>query len=163
MYPDQWTFLESVVRINEDVLDEKIEINNLSVSNYVNVPSPASSANRSLSRYCLPPCARKMLRDGVSEYQRVSCFRLAVHFKRIGLPYDVSIAALKTWALKNKPVNGKKVIKNSEIVSQTRYAYEKSYTGYGCEDKAIKPFCDSSCPMNLNTIVKGNSINLLRE
>jgi hypothetical protein len=86
-----------------------------------------------------------MLRNGVSQYQRVSCFRLAVHLRRLGLPFDVAVAALKTWALKNRPANGKGVIRDPEILSQTSYAYEHSYVGYGCESAAIKPFCDSSC------------------
>ena len=42
-----------------------------------------------------------MLQNGVSLYQRVSCFRLAVHSKRLGLPFDVAVAALgnnrATW------------------------------------------------------------------
>jgi hypothetical protein len=67
--------------------------------------------------------------------------------KRLGLPYDVTVAALKTWSLKNKPNNGKQVIQEKGILSQTSCAYEKSYVGYGCEDPAIKPFCDPPCPV----------------
>jgi len=88
-----------------------------------------------------------MLRDGVSEFQRVVCFRLAVHFKRLGLPHDVAVAALKIWATKNKPTNGKGVIREQEILAQTSYAYEHVYSGYGCENPAIKPFCETSCPI----------------
>ena len=145
-YPDQWTLLESVDRISESVLDEIIEINDLSPSPAYQFPDP-SSGNGDRSRFSLPACAQKMLKDGVVRFQRVSCFRLAVHFKRLGLPYDLTVAALKTWALKNEPVDGKGVIRDSEIISQTRCAYEKSYIGYGCEDPAIKPFCDPSCPV----------------
>jgi len=88
-----------------------------------------------------------MLKDGVVQFQRVSCFRLAVHLKRLGLPYDVTVAALITWALKNRPINGKEVIREKEIRSQTSCAYEKSYVGYACESAAIKPFCDPACPV----------------
>jgi hypothetical protein len=57
------------------------------------------------------------------------------------------VAALKTWSLKNKPNNTKQIIRDSEILSQTSYAYKNSYAGYGCESTAIKPFCDLSCPV----------------
>jgi hypothetical protein len=88
-----------------------------------------------------------MLTDGVSQYQRVSCFRLAVHFKRLGLPFDIAVAVLKTWALKNRPINHKRIIPDSEILSQASYAYNKSYVGYGCDSEAVKPFCEPSCPV----------------
>jgi hypothetical protein len=143
-HPDQWTLLESVHRLSEKDLDDIIEMNSLSIA----VPNkhPKPNSENVNTRCSLPVCARKMLRDGVSQYQRVSCFRLAVHLKRLGLPYDVAVAALKTWALKNRPRNGKRVIPDSEIVSRTSYVYAKNYVGYGCDSEAIKPFCEPSCP-----------------
>jgi len=145
-YPNQWSLLESICRINESVLDEIIELNDLSPLPTYHSPDP-SPGNGDRSRFGLPLCAQRMLKDGVSQYQRICCFRLAVHLKRLGLPYDVSVAALKTWSLKNKPNNGKQVIQEKGILSQTSCAYEKSYVGYGCESAAIKPFCDPSCPV----------------
>lgn len=144
-YPDQWTFLKSVDLVGESVLDEIIEMNNL----FFTPPSrdPKSNSENDIIRYGLPICVRKMLKDGVSQHQRASCFRLAVHLKRLGLPFDAALATLKTWAVKNKPTNGKEVIRESEIVSQTRSAYEKSYSGYGCGTEAIQPFCEPSCPV----------------
>jgi len=146
-YPDQWALLESIQRVDEHVLNEIIELNNLSIPQTEPRPSPGDSANDGLSQFSLPPCAQKMLRNGVSQYQRVSCFRLAVHLKRVGLPYDVAVAALKTWALKNRPIHGKAGIRESEILSQTSYAYDNSYMGYGCDSPAIAPFCEPSCPV----------------
>jgi len=146
-YPTQWDFLESVERVGEHILDDIIEINNLSIPQTEPRPSKCNSANGGPGWFGLPACAQKMLKDGVVQFQRVSCFRLAVHLKRLGLPYDVTVAALITWALKNRPTNGKGVIRETEILSQTSCAYEKSYVGYGCEDPAIKPFCDPSCPV----------------
>ena len=162
-YPNQWTLLESVRRVSESALDEIIEINDLSPSSAYQSPS-LSSGNGDRSRFGLPACSQKMLKDGVVHFQRVSCFRLAVQLKRLGLPYDVTVAALKTWALKNRPINGKGVIRETEILSQTSCAYEKSYVGYGCEDPAIKPFCDPSCPvkqcgMDNETISSGKAEN----
>jgi len=146
-YPNQWDFLESVERIGEHILDDIIEINNLSIPQTEPRPSKSNSANGGPGRFGLPACAQKMLKDGVVHFQRVSCFRLAVHLKRLGLPYDLTVAALKTWALKNRPTNGKEVILETEILSQTSCAYEKSYVGYACESAAIKPFCDPACPV----------------
>jgi hypothetical protein len=147
MYPNQWDFLESVERVGEHILDDIIEINNLSIPQTEPRPSKSNSASSGPGRFGLPACAQKMLRDGVVRFQRVSCFRLAVHLKRLGLPYDLTVAALITWALKNEPVDGKGVIRESEILSQARCAYEKSYIGYACESAAVKPFCDPACPV----------------
>ncbi len=143
-YPDQWSFLESVERSSERVLDEVIELNELSAKKEV-LSSEHSSQKTGEGTFALPPCAVRILKDGVSQYQRVGCFRLAVHLKRLGLPYDMAVAALKTWALKNRPINGKEVIHESEILAQTSYAFKSSYSGYGCSSAAIEPFCEVFC------------------
>ncbi len=129
------------------------------------LPMNLSPPKNYKGRYSLPPCARKILQNGVSKYQRVSCFRMAVHFKRLGFPFDVAVAALKIWAQKNHPKRGKRIILESEIISQASYAYKHSYSGYGCESEAIKPFCDSSCSVlkwlhsNKGKIQDGNELN----
>ena len=146
-YPDQWKFLESVNRVSESILDEIIEQNDLFIPTSHHLTG-YSSPKANEGRFSLPPCARKILQNGVSKYQRVSCFRLAVHFKRLGLPFDVAVAALKVWALKNHPKDGKRVIRESEIISQTSSAYSHSYTGYGCKSEALRAFCDhASCSL----------------
>ena len=144
-YPNQWDFLESAKRHTESTLDEIIELNELSPAPQHQSPSPNQGNGGRGTSFSLPPCARKMLSDGVSQFQRVGCFRLAVHFKRLGLPHDVAVAALKTWAMKNKPANEKGIIKESEILSQVSYAYDHVYSGYGCDSPAIEPFCEPSC------------------
>ena len=145
-YPDQWDLLESAKRHNESALNEIIEINDLSEAPQHQSPIP-NPENGNRGTFSLPPCAQKMLRDGMSQFQRVGCFRLAVHFKRVGLPYDLAVAVLKTWAKKNRPANGKEVIREPEIQSQTSYAYEHPYSGYGCQSPAIEPYCEASCPV----------------
>ncbi|PKN62635.1 MAG: hypothetical protein CVU57_23590 [Deltaproteobacteria bacterium HGW-Deltaproteobacteria-15] len=147
-FPDQWDFLESVQRANEHLLDEIIEMNGLRSANEGGLKPKNDTTEQRTSGHSLPPCAQRILTNGVSHFQRVSCFRLAVHFKRMGLPYDITVAALKTWALKNTPPNGKGVIQDSEILKQTSCAYDHGYKGYGCNDPAIKPFCDPNCPVN---------------
>ena len=87
-FPDQWSVLESVQRVFESQLDEIIEINSLTHGLSYNVDR-FESGNENHNGFALPPCARKMLREGVTQYQRVSCFRLAVHFKRLGLPLSL--------------------------------------------------------------------------
>jgi hypothetical protein len=144
-HPDQWTLLESVHRLSEKDLDEIIALNGLPPA-LPNGDLTLKSKNDNPG-YVLPVCARKMLKDGVSQMQRVSCFRLAVHLKRLGLPYDVAVAALKTWALKNKPTDSKRIIQDLEIISKTQDAYKGSYTGYGCGTEAVGPFCEPSCPV----------------
>jgi hypothetical protein len=146
-YPDQWDLLESVKRLPESTLDSIIEMNDLSAALPYQAPTPGKQ-NGGHKPHTLPPCAQRMLRDGVSQNQRVACFRLAVHLKRLGLPYDIAVSALKTWALKNRPVNGKRVILEAEILSQSSSAYERSYVGYGCQSPVIRSFCDPSCPVN---------------
>jgi len=86
-FPDQWAILESFHRVTEQALDEIIELNDLSPTVPFRETTP-KSGNKPLRSYALPPCAQKILDEGVFRYQRVSCFRLAVHFKRLGLPYD---------------------------------------------------------------------------
>jgi hypothetical protein len=146
-YRDQWSFLESIKKISESVLDDIIEMNDLS-------GEPRDHSKRSIfeikesNSYCLPICAQRMLYNGVRQYQRVSCFRLAVHLKRLGLPSDLAVAALKVWAQKNQPGNGNRIITECEIIDQTSYAFSKSYRGYGCNSVAVAPFCEKDCPVN---------------
>lgn len=154
-YQDQWAFLDSAETVDESVLDELIEINQWGAekrqpSRDVSRPSSEPSID-----FGLPPCAQKMLLNGVERYQRVSCFRLAVHFKRLGMPYDVAVAALKVWSLKNRPQGGKGVITEQEIVDQAQYAFERNYRGCGCESPAISPHCQEGCPVKSKTRQKG--------
>ena len=73
-YPDQWEVLGSVNRASESTLDEIIDLNNLSIPPSYHFTSCGSEKGNK-GRFNLPPCARKILHDGVSQYQRVSCFR----------------------------------------------------------------------------------------
>lgn len=144
-YEDQWKFLASVKRNTEADLDGIIEINGMEAEDENKFFPTGSKAE--ITRYSLPPCARKMLSEGVTDYQRVACFRLAVHLKKIELPYDVALVVLKTWAQKNRPSHRKQVITQAEIIEQVSYAYEKEYRGYGCGSTALEPFCTDDCPV----------------
>jgi len=144
-YPNQWDFLKSIQRVPEQLLDEIISINELNITKSIPKPEQSNRLHPNTSSYGLPPCIQKILREGINSYQRVTCFRIAVHLKRLGLPYDIAVAVLKVWTLKNKPINGKHLLTEREIMAQTAYAYNKDYQGYGCEDPAIKPYCEPIC------------------
>jgi hypothetical protein len=148
-YPDQWEFLESVERVEEQLLDQIIELNNLTVPS--DQPGPlnwdSACGVGHINRFRLPICAQKMLQNGVSQNQRVSCFRLAVNLKMLGMPFDLTVAALTSWAQKNRPINGKRIITEREINQQTKDAFNRDYRSYGCETEAVAPFCNSDCPV----------------
>ena len=145
-YPNQWDFLDSIELISETLLDEIVEINDIPVGR-----RPISKEQTSLgvfqSPVMLPPCARRMLEEGVTENQRVACFRLAVHLRKVGLPDDLAEATLLEWSRKNRPTNGKGTITPSEVRSQTAAAYLKEYRGCGCEEPPVQQFCEPSCPI----------------
>jgi len=158
-HPDQWEVLEGVQRVSESKLDAIIQNCELKVSQEMaklRESNEAALSNGNTSPFGLPPCARKMLAEGVVSYQRVSCFRLAVHMKRYGLPYDLAVAALKAWAQKNHPGESKRIITDREIEYQAKCAFENSYRSFGCEDPAISAHCDKDCPLYAHTVGKSS-------
>ena len=90
-----------------------------------------------------------MLAEGVTFNQRVSCFRIAVHLKRVGLPYDIVIAVMKNWRPKNRPLENKRIITEKEIEEQVRSAFKKDYSGYGCGEPVVMSFCNLQCPVKV--------------
>jgi hypothetical protein len=145
-YDDQWSALESINRIDENTIDTLLEAND------IELPTEKERAVTSLGIVhdagALPPCARSILANGVEANQRVICFRLAVHLHRIGLPFDLAVAALDCWRHKNRPQDGKRILTLEEVKAQAGYAYAHPYRGYGCDDDAIKPHCDVMCSLH---------------
>jgi len=156
-YPDQWELLARVQRVPELRLDAIIKSCNLT-KRAPTATGPKSNnhaeSDHSTSPFGLPSCARRMLADGVNSFQRVSCFRLAVHLKRNGMPYDLALITLKAWAQKNQPQDGKRTITEREIEYQTKCAFEKTYRSFGCEDPAIAAYCNKDCPLYAYTVGK---------
>ncbi len=150
-YRDQWELLENVGRIPESLLEEIIEINDLhrTVKNPLH-PKHQPKPLGTYSSFGLPPCAQRMLVEGVTDYQRVACFRLAVQLKKTGLPEDITVAALAAWATKNQPNVEKRIITEQEIVHQTRCAYTKNYRACGCSDPVVSIFCHTGCPVHVS-------------
>lgn len=147
---DQWDYLARVKRVPNTVLNDIAQAHERgqgarpAPDRHVVKPTPGTRR--------LPPCAERMLREGVRANQRVACFRLAVQLRKAGFPYDGAIGRLSAWAQRNRPIGGKAIIRESEIRSQTRSAYRKAYCSCGCEDPAVSPFCDPSC------VVRGKSM-----
>jgi hypothetical protein len=146
-YADQWALLQSVELISESLLDDIIEVNDIRVG-----IDPIPDKKMSLGVFlplpgALPPCARRMLAEGVTAYQRDSCFRLAVNLRKVGLPYDLATATLLEWSQKNRPLGGKRIITRTEVQSQTASAYLNQYRGCGCDHPAVQPFCDPACTL----------------
>jgi hypothetical protein len=154
-YPNQWDFLDNVQCTPESLLDNIIEINDLG-RNESTLAAQKGGGRLGIfqAAYALPPCAQKMLTSGVTENQRVACFRLAVHLRRIGLPYELAVATLREWAKKNHPTNGKLILSDVEIKAQTAGAYIKEYHGYGCEDPSVTTYCSQECPLRSKTAVE---------
>jgi len=147
-WPDQWSILESVERVWESKLDQIIDANRLVLGSSSSPAStPAVSTSPLAATYGLPPCAQRMLANGVKDYQRVACFRLALHLKKSGLPEEMARICLRSWAGKNRPSTGKRVITPDEVDAQTHAAYCREYRCCGCEEPAIQPYCVSTCPV----------------
>jgi hypothetical protein len=149
-HPDQWQLLANVERVSESKLDSIIEgcgLNEQQFSAEKSEHSSQSSDKNTSCSYGLPPCGQRMLAEGVSSFQRISCFRLAIHLKRNGLPFDLALAVLKAWAKKNHPADGKGIITDQEVEYQTKSAFENSYRSLGCEEPAVAAYCDKNCPL----------------
>jgi hypothetical protein len=146
-FPDQWALLANLNRVSEDDLNRVIREKGLDQA----CKRPfrqGKEVTRRMAR-SLPPCAEKMLRHGVTDYQRVACFRLACQLRKIGTSFEEATHILLTWAERNRPANGKRIIQPREVYSQTRSAYQRrKYLSNGCEDPAVQPFCDPRCPIH---------------
>ena len=146
--PDQWELLGNVQRISESALDgilARVEETRVrSAPSHQEAPPDSQAVPATLG---LPPCARRMLAEGVTEDQRVACFHLALQLRKAGLPQDIAIASLRAWALKNRPNGSRRIITPEEIACQARSAYGRAYRGCGCEAPSVMALCDPLCPL----------------
>lgn len=154
-YPDQWEFLKDIQRVPAAILDAAVI--GLNEERSIDAPNLMKNglAVRPVTQISIPrtfgllPCATRMLNEGVRNMQRNAAFRLAVSLKKAGLPEAATVAVLIEWAAKNKPDDGKGIITTAEIEQQVASAYQKAYAGCGCNDEAVRPFCDERCPLRL--------------
>ncbi len=161
-FPDQWDFLENVELVREDLLDDIIGVNELDEHGGDEAGDPASPTDRNGQTFGLPPCARRMLAEGVTENQRVACFRLGVSLKKAGLPQDLAVTALRAWASKNKPTDGKRIITDEEIAEQVGSAYAKGYRSCGCDEPAVAAYCSDICPLHQKRDSRSSAANRQR-
>lgn len=83
--------------------------------------------------------------QGVKEGFRDNCaLRLATHFRKEGMDYDTTLAAMLKWNEKNQPP-----MQDEEIERKTLSAYNVDYD-FGCNDDILQNFCSEEC------ILKGN-------
>jgi len=158
VYPDQWELLERVHRHTEKDLDTVIERCHLGGHDRPQAQTNGrTKLDLDVSAFGLPPCARRILAEGVSAFQRVLCFRLAVHLKRNGIPYDIALVVLKAWAKKNRPADGRRIITEPEIEYQARCAFANSYRSFGCEHEAMVAYCHKDCPLHPYTVGKASA------
>lgn len=160
-YPDQWELLDRIQRVDEVRLDAIIRSCGLDTEEHPSKRPPVinhTGSDRENSSFGLAPCIRKMLAYGVESCQRVSCYRLAIQLKRIGIPYDLAIITLKAWALKNRPTDGKSTITETEVESQTKSAFDNPYTNVGCEEPAVAAHCDKRCPLYAQTRARPHNL-----
>ncbi|HNT36255.1 MAG TPA: hypothetical protein PKH07_14820 [bacterium] len=99
----------------------------------------------------------------MQEYQRIACFRLAVHLKKLGMPPDIAIVCLQAWAAKNKPHEPKGIITHEEILSQVQAAFEKPYLGCGCNEPTVRQFCDPNCPLQMRRTIESTDSSCQRK
>lgn len=144
-YPDQWELLTSIKNNSEHLIDSIVANNSIKEENK---SKEIFQSKYKISKFGLPICAKKILRDGVTFDQRIACFRLTINLKRTGKPKEQTIEILNAWRQKNQPINGKRIITRKEIKEQVYWAYSKDYKGFGCEVPIIKSFCDSKCKIN---------------
>jgi hypothetical protein len=141
-YPDQWTYLAGIRRLLGQDVSEILRMMGFGLES-LKERLPGKGNNGSLKIYQgdLLPCAQRML-EGVSAGCRdVSTFRLAIHFKSRGYTLEQAEEFLQTWnATRNSPP-----LEPGIITTKVRSAYNHGYTGYGCEDPLVIPFCEGSC------------------
>lgn len=149
-YPDQWEFLANIQRVTEVHLAELFESCLDERPEEESDPMALAPTDIAPERsFGLMPCAQRMLATGVQVYQRRSIFRLAVQLRKARLPEDIALAGLRVCAAKNRPVGGKRIITDEEIVEQVRSAYSGRSRSCGCEDPAVRPFCSPLCVLRL--------------
>ena len=144
-YQNQWAVLEQVERFPAASLDEILELNEADCGGASPQTEVVPHSITGAASFGLPPCAQRMLAEGVTENQRKSCFRLALQIKKARLPEYAATASLMVWAGRNRPKAGKSIITPMEIAKQTADAYARDYRSCGCEDEAVKPFCSEAC------------------
>jgi hypothetical protein len=152
-YPDQQAYLSAIEKLTPEKLVQLVDLNGLKDGTIQFHPGKTRTFSGDLL-----PCARRML-EGVEEGCRdMATFRLAIHLKSRDNSIEETERLLQEWnATKNRPPLAARVIS-----TKVRSAYLRGYSGYGCEDPLIIPFCEESCPikqkmLNATRVAEDNS------
>ena len=146
-FDDQWEYLSNIKLTTEKELNTILEINDWEMIGTRKKAAKKNTAYKPKSGsnfQALLPCAQKML-QGVSQFQRIICYRLAVHLCSAGFDQILSQEILKVWATRNTPIDGKGIIKDSEIIAQCNDGFKDKNTSYGCGQPEISPYCSNEC------------------
>lgn len=138
-YPDQPTYLSVIGKVTPENLYRLVDLNGLKEDETIR----SHTGKTRIFSSDLLPCAKRMLKGVTEGCRDMVGFRLAIHLKSRGYSVQEAEQILKEWnATKNKPPLAPNV-----ITAKVRSAYQRGYTGYGCEDPLILPFCDEACPI----------------
>jgi len=138
-YSDQRAYLSTMEKVSPQKLAQLVDVNGLKRNETIH----RGMGKTTIFSGDLLPCAKRML-EGVTEGCRdMAAFRLAIHLKSRGYPIQEAEQLLQEWnTTQNKPP-----LAPREITVKVRSAYLRGYSGYGCEDPLIIPFCDEACPI----------------
>jgi KaiC/GvpD/RAD55 family RecA-like ATPase len=85
------------------------------------------------------PCIAKIL-AGVSDGERNNCaLRLAVHYKKEGMPEEAVHGLLQGWNANNEPP-----LPDEDLQNVVRSSFASTYD-FGCHDAILKSFCSDDC------------------
>lgn len=144
-YPDQHGYLLAIEKVSPEKLAQLMELNGLKEDETIRFHA---GKTRIFSGDLLP-CAKRMLEGVVEGCRDIAAFRLAVHLKSRGYSIQEAERLLQEWNVtKNRPPLAPRV-----ITMKVRSAYLRGYSGYGCEDPLIIPFCDEACPIKQKMLI----------
>ena len=87
------------------------------------------------------PCLKKLMDMGAQKgHRNEATFEVAKHFVRQQTPQDIALAAVMSFNEKNVPP-----LNDAEVRATVASAYNKEYTGVGCEMDFLKSHCQDSC------------------
>ena len=95
------------------------------------------------------------LLEGVGEGERDNAaLRLATHFRKQGMPANITYGILQAWDKQNNPPLGQ-----SELEKFVYQSYENNYD-FGCRDFLLEKYCDKKCFLIRKKIERVNENNV---
>lgn len=145
---DQHDYLSSIRKVSARRMTEIVSMNGLRQKSRAYLQGDARRKSLRVFQEDFLPCAKRMFQGVEEGYRDVAAFRLAIHLKSRGFSLDQAEEFLQRW---NAEQNGSP-LESHIITTKARSAYRHGYTGYGCEDPLIIPFCEESCPIKQKTL-----------